>query len=57
MTEKNNSTEYRVYSNKSDDTILTNLLLDLLVTNFVKKEVDSLANQRDNNISLGADNK
>lgn len=57
MTEKNNSTEYRVYSNKSDDTILTNLLLDLLVTNFVKKEVDSLANQRDNNIPLGADNK
>lgn len=49
-------TEYRVYMGKCEDDgqekELANVLLDLFVQSFIKTQLDTLANQRDNTIEL-----
>ena len=47
----NNSqqTEYRVYSDKSQDSELVSKLLDLFIRAYIESELDELQTQRNNN--------
>lgn len=47
-TKSSTQTEYRVYSDKSQDRELADKLLDLFIRAFMKSELDELQAQRDN---------
>lgn len=52
---KDDAIEYRVYTEKNQDSLLTDKLLDLFVQAFINKELDTLANQRSNRNILDKD--
>ena len=47
-------TEYRVYSDKSQDNELVSKLLDLFIRAYIESELDELQTQRDNNCPQGS---
>lgn len=50
-------TEYRIYSNQVQDTILVDKLLDLFVQAFINTELDTLISQRSNNNPISEEDK
>ena len=52
---KNEVTEYRVYTEKNQDSVLVDKLLDLFVQTFINTELDTLINQRSNSSTLDRD--
>jgi spore coat polysaccharide biosynthesis protein SpsF (cytidylyltransferase family) len=51
------TTEYRIYSEHSQDTELANKLLDLFVQAFINTELDTLISQRSNNNPISEEDK
>ena len=47
-------TEYRVYSDKSQDSELVSKLLDLFIRAYIESELDELQTQRDNSCPQGS---
>lgn len=50
-------TEYRIYSDSVQDTILVDKLLDLFVQAFINTELDTLISQRSNNNPISEEDK